>query len=70
MKQIERERFQVGHIKGQTETHTHVIDTDNGERIVSFRERNQLFYDPEKAEKAAKLLNSGMKPEDINICEL
>lgn len=72
----ERERFQVKFIKGETLEHAHVVDTQgDSERIVRFGDAdrilsNQLFFDPAKAEKAARLLNSGASPEEINIHDL
>jgi len=69
------ERFQVRPVEGSTQGCAHVVDTEKKGKIVSFGgpdkiSGNQLFYDSGKAEQAAKLLNSGISPEEINIHKL
>jgi len=73
-KAIESERFQVSYVAGETQEYPHVVDTESrGNRIISFgapEGQNSLFEDPEKAEKAARLLNSGVAPEKIDLRDL
>ncbi|HUV43108.1 MAG TPA: hypothetical protein VMY36_04390 [Patescibacteria group bacterium] len=63
-------RFEVVYLPGEIGCYPHVRDTQKG-GIVRFGEGartgagDQLFLDPETAEEAARLLNSGVNPEDI-----
>ncbi len=62
------ERFKVGFIKGESgEGYPHVVGPKG--QVVGFGRRadggNQLFSSPEKAAEAARQLNSGAAPEDI-----
>jgi len=72
MSRSEEERFRVHWVQGEhLLEHPHVIDTETGQ-IVSFRRSeaskgNQLFYDPEKAKKAAERLNRGANPDEMSV---